>query len=303
MPFDIFTALGAGGAALSGFGNLYQAIQGGAEGLSWGDIKKNIVYQQRVGEQQQRTQREIRSEMYREQRNLSRNRADDFGDLANRMGISRYALLGNAPGGGPTAQVTSAPLQAAGRRGSGRGASIARMGQDIQRGVGTMMEMDRLKSQKKVETAQARLLNAQADSVINQSQNRQDKDALAITEQNIHPGEDWQKYYQGIKDRGGALEDQPTLTRNNEIRFYPSQEIMDLISEDKLAKTLYYKGKPDYNKAMNLAHRNRNARNPGPLVRAYHAEKRRLSYIFQGTVYWYSDPNTNLLGHWKLKRK
>lgn len=217
--------------------------------------------------------------------------ARHFGRLADMMGVSRYALLGNAPGTGQNLSPTVVP-----RTDDPRSNRIARamskMGQDAQRGLQTQLAVADLKSQIKLRESQAGLNNAQARSLLN---NQMPKDA-GITEENLPPDEYILQQQQ--KQRGMSFEDQPTITKMGFIAHYPSQEIMDLISESAIAAGLYYKGKISYNSAMNRAHKMRNnaKSQSDPLVRAYEAEKRKLSWQVGKTVIW--NPNAY---RWMIK--
>lgn len=274
----ITQGIGAVGSLVSGASNLYSAIN--PPDVPQYDYKKAM---QANKASQMEAQRIRRQDKYMD--------AQKFKDYAKMMGVSRYALLGNAP----SSSVAATPVSPALDYGKpDRAKYFGKAGQDMMRGVNLLEGLKNTASITKLNEAQARLYGAQADALVNQTQR-----APSITEENLPS--DWDTYRTQIKDRGGALEDQPTLTLNNVIRHYPSQEIMDLISESQLAAGLYVKGKLDYAKAMNKAHNMKRAdRHKDTLYNAYLKDKNRLSYIFGGRVYW--KQTSEYTGTWKLKR-
>lgn len=278
MP-GILDILGASGTALSGFGQAISAFQSGSDGISWGDINKNLAYQKELLRFRRGYDKRVRRDLFAYRRRLKMSDARQFGTLAEKMGVSRYALLGNSGLGTVQAvQSGGAPLTVTrrGQKGS-PGAALQAIGQSIKRGIEVSEHLKNAESQRKVDDAQARLLNAKADDLVNQSQMPQDLDPWQV------------KYEKSIVEKGGQIETLPTLSQGGIIRQYPAKEAQDFVSESTVGATLFWKGRLQYAARMSRGKKiegsRRKDRYSNSDARAYHRERGKMSHIF-GEVYW-----------------
>lgn len=190
-----------------------------------------------------------------------------FKGIAKDMGVSRHALLGaQMPSGSSGGMIRMKP---------DIGQSMARMGQDVQRGVQSYLAVKEADDNAKLKSAQARLYNAQATNLLNQQTQR----PPGISEENLQS--DYLTQDQQLKARGVAREDQVTLTKNGEVRHYPSQEIQDYISESMIGEGLYMTGKAQYINAMQKGHRG-----VGRYRAVYNQAKNEIEYRIGQPVRW-----------------
>lgn len=226
MPAWVIPAITAGAAAISAGGSAYSAFN--QPGPAKPDYKGSYHYNRQMMDYQAQRQWTDRA-----------HQAANFGDYARMMGVSRYALLGNAPQAG---NYTFGQPMMEGPE-PDKGAAFAKMGQDIQRGVNAYMGVKAQTAQVKNIEANTELLNAQTEAVKNQTQKPVEGPG-GIKESNLPS--DYATYDQQLKDRGVALGEQPTLMRSGYLRMFPGEQIQDIVSEDAAAKVSYYYDKLDY---------------------------------------------------------
>lgn len=268
----VLAAIGAGAGAASsllnvasGVKSLVQGDGGGYEGPNWKDYersKQNYDWQLRADAKARRKQ------VIWDSRNFDR--------IAENMGVSKWALLGNSP----TSMVTGQFQEPQGHynTGSNTFSKVARMGQDIQRGIAGIGGILQLQSQLKLDEANVRLLNAQARNL----NRRSGQTPPGIVEEDLPPDE--YTFQQRQSERGLVQEDIVVKTNTDEIRHYPSQEIQDFISESALGEGLYMSEKLAYVKAMNDGIQDADERtNAG---KAYGRSKRLIEYKVGMPVYW-----------------
>lgn len=199
----------------------------------------------------------------------------DFKTYAKNMGISPYALLGYQMPSGPS----GAAIQSDDR--TGMSSALRRMGQDAARGINNYALAKAAESDSTVKQAQARYYNAQADKIINSQ--TQEPPGQRIVERDIPLREDYQRYEQQLKDAGVQMESQLTFDpMSGYVKYYPSQDIMDLISESTIAAGSYYSGMALYKFAMSKG-ANTNDRESKLL---YQKEKRQLEDRLGQRVFW-----------------
>lgn len=262
---DFLSALAIGSGIASGAGGLISAInppsQGG--GISSGDVLANLDYH-----------RAATRISYHSKRKERLKQAKEFQKFANIMGVSRYALLGNAPTATAQPSGTVAPTTTSDPGGS----AWANAGQDVARGVNSIIAASQAMSQNKVNDAQARVLNAQADSLVNQSQK---PISTGIVEEDLplskaHPGKRlWEQ-------EEGKNVVKPYL-HGRIVRHLPDQNAADFISEDMPAKIMFYKDRVAYAQRMNRGY---NAKNMGRSKREFLNEKRKLEWYFKRPLKW-----------------
>lgn len=275
-PF--WAGLSAAGTALAGAGSAYSAITGaGDQGVRWSDVKKNLQFNKGLAEINRATRRQMDRERYRRMLKDAKR----FKRYAKKMGVSRYALLGNQGSGIVPAQTISGSTVSPTRE-RDTGATLARMGQDIGRGVANVADIMHTR-------AETRLLNARADQIINETQLPKDQPidwesgtGASIVEQNIHPGQFQESQRRAIEARGGNIQTQPYEGAGGIIRMMPQQQAMDWISESTAAQALFWKDRASYSMAMNKGAKQKSGKDREYFLR----EKDRLEYIFGASVRW-----------------
>lgn len=226
MPLSVGAgmALAGGLSALGGIGSALLSRPASAGGI---DVNEQMIYN--------RLSSALARDLQREDRIWQ---SQQFKNFAKNMGVSRYALLGNAPQAGPVA-FAQPKTQSRGAR------YFPNLGQDIGRGISSYIQAKQLESTTKVNDAQANLLNTQAKAI---QQSQLPKDQQAIQEFNLPS--DYASYDKQLKDRGVEMGEAPTLMRSGAVRLYPGQQLQDLVSEDSVAWTTYYYDKLRYAKRL-----------------------------------------------------
>lgn len=274
---NILGAIGGIGAAASGIGNLYSAINPGSSDISWGDINKNLAYQKGLFDLQTKWNPGLFRLQSKEKLFQERGSARQFRYLAKQMGVHPLALLGNVPQVGPFGSVQpGGNVQPTFKE--SRGKAFARMGQDVLRGVNAIHSSRLMESETRINEAKAVQLEIQNDAMINENQRPR------ITEEDLKPGPPPSP----IKG-GKALQKQfethqmvQSTLHNDYIRHMPKQEYSDFLSENLAAQSIFWKDRIQYAHTMNK----RGAR--------YQSEKRRLNFKYRnvGRVVW--DPTARL---------
>ena len=210
---------------------------------------------------------------------------------AKQAGIHPLAALG--------ASTTSYSPQKVGIKSKGD-YGISRAGQNI----GRAMSAQKTFTEKAQDLANLKLI--QAETVGKNLANMVTAKQIKETQQETSmPGEsnlpsDYLTYDKLLKARGVNRETTPTKTRTGTIRHYPSQEIMDLISESAMAAGLFYKGSLNYATAMNAAHKMKGAkRYNNKIFRAYQSEKNKLTFQMGQPVEWARTSGNT--GSWVIK--
>lgn len=155
-----------------------------------------------------------------------RQYAKAFPGMAKSMGVSRHALLGHQmPSGSSGGMIRMKP---------DIGKGMARMGQDVQRGVQSYLAVKEADDNAKLKASQAKLYDAQATAILNQ----QTQNPTGVTEENLPS--DYLTYDKQLEKSGITQGEQPTIMRSGAIRMYPGQNLSDLISEDVVSKAKFY---------------------------------------------------------------
>ena len=179
---------------------------------------------------------------------------------------------------------------------------ITRAGQNI----GRAMAAQKTSEEKSIQLANLKLIEAETlgKNLANMKSAQEIKDIQSethmpsITSTNLPS--DYLTYDKLLKTRGVSRETTPTKTRTGTIRHYPSQEIMDLISESAMAAGLFYKGSLNYAQAMNAAHKMKRAsRHKNKIWRAYQSERQKLTYQMGQPVEWARTSDNT--GSWVIK--
>lgn len=199
----------------------------------------------------------------------------DFRSYAKNMGISPYALLGYSMPSGPAGAAVQSDTR------PDLGQALRRMGQDAARGINNYAAAVDLETNKELRLAQARLYNAQADKIINSQ--TQEAPGQRIIERDIPLHEDYQRYEKELSQRGVNMESQLTLDpMSGYVKYYPSQDIMDLISESNIAAASYYSGMAKYKFVMSKGNANTDYKSRV----IFEQEKRQLESRLGQPVYW-----------------
>lgn len=210
-----------------------------------------------------------------QQRLVQEQYSKEFRNYAKNMGISPYALLGYQMPSGPAGGAIQSDSP------SRLGSTIRQMGQDVERGLNNYIALKDAEKTGQVKDAQARLFNAQADKIINSQ--TQEPPGGRIVERDIPEWEDHSRYQKMLRDRGVGFEsDLKVDPMYGYIKYYPSQDVQDYISESKIAETGYLQGMAAYKLAISRGKHGNSAYERD----LYRREKAKIESLVGERVYW-----------------